>query len=397
MKWRMRAIVDTKALSRFQMEEKVGIITSYLDFDKNYGGVLQGYALSKIISSLGYTPYIMPYVYQHITDEKISFVHRLLRSVRKKCTCAINSSKRNQNKSFRNIKRFVDERLPIYPQKTTTIDDLKDLSKDFHAFVCGSDQVWNVRLQRNHCDPGMFLSFVPDGIKRIAYAPSLGSTTSIGGELVEEFQNAIARFHSISVRERGGQDLIMKTTGRFAPIVLDPTLLMPLEWWNDFLETPEQLPPKYILLYRFGSDMESTDRSIVEAQRKYGLPIIELPSSAKSLTDGYTKRYDIDPAQFIGIIKNASLVLTDSFHCTVFCILMRTQFLTFYRQSPEMQNNMNDRVDDLLQMTQLTSRLIKPGMELVTQPISEGEFSRAYLEIAERKKASLTYLREALK
>lgn len=378
------------------MEKKVGIITSYLDFDKNYGGVLQAYALSRMISSLGYKPYIMPYVYQHITDERISFIHKLLRSIRKTCTFAVNASKRKQNKSFRNIKRFVDERLPIYTKRATTIDDLKVLSKDFYAFVCGSDQVWNIRLQRNHCDPGMFLTFVPEEIKRIAYAPSLGSTTSIGGELVNEFRSAVSRFHSISVRERGGQDIILKTTGLFAPIVLDPTLLVPLDWWDDFSETPDNLPSKYILLYRFGSDVESTDLSIAEAKRKYGLPIIELPSSAKSLTDGYAKRYDINPAQFIGIIKNASLVLTDSFHCTVFCILMRTQFMTFYRQSPEMQNNMNDRVDDLLQMTRLTNRLIKPGMKLATQPISDEEFSRAYSEIAERKESSLTYLREAL-
>lgn len=378
------------------MKKNIGIITSYLDFDRNYGGILQSYALSRIIASLGYTPFIMPYVYQHITEERIGLIHKVLRFCRKKCSLAINPLRRRQERNFHVIKRFVDEHLPIYSQKKTTIADLKTIASGFYAFVSGSDQVWNVRLQKNHCDPGMFLTFVPDGIKKIAYAPSLGSTSSISGELAEEFCNAVSGFHRISVRERSGQDLIMKTTGLYAPVVLDPTLLMPLEWWDDFSETPSGLPSEYILLYRFGSEMESTDRAITEAQKKFGLPVIELPSSAKSLTDGYTKRYGITPAQFIGIIKNASLVLTDSFHCTVFCILMRTQFFTFYRQSPEMKNNMNDRVDDLLQMTGLTSRLIKPEMSLISPPVTDEEFSKAFFEIMNRKEASLAYLREAL-
>lgn len=377
--------------------KKVGIITSYLDFDKNYGGILQGYALSRIINNMGYETYIMPYVYQHITEENISLLHKILRICRKKITIAVNTPKRNQEKSFRTIKSFVNEHLPLYSNDITTINDLKVIAKEFHAFVTGSDQVWNVRLQKNHCDPGMFLSFVPKGVKKIAYAPSMGSTSSITGDLSKEFNDAISDFDAISARELSGQKLIKETTGLFAPIVLDPTLLMPVEWWNEFLDAPEDLPPEYILLYRFGTEMESTDRAICEVQKKYNLPIIELPSSSKALSDEYTKKYNINPAQFIGLIKNATIVLTDSFHCTVFSILMRTQFLTFYRQPPENKNNMNARVDDLLQMTGLADRLVKPGMSVIYKKISDEDFNSAHLAIEERRDASLSYLRDALK
>lgn len=374
--------------------KKVGIITSYLDFDKNYGGILQGYALSKIVLGLGFDAYIMPYVYEHV-KEKNDVFHLVFRFFRNAYINLKNPECKSQAELYKMIFDFTCSNLPLYQKNRISISELTKVSHDFHAFISGSDQVWSTKLQQNHCDPGMFLKFVPEGVRKIAYAPSMGSTTAMSQETAEEFKNAVTRYDYISAREVQGQQLIKAITGLDAPLVLDPTLLLPLEKWESFMDIPQKLPDEYILVYRFGN-MKYTVDSINEIQKNYNLPIIELPSSAVSMSDKLEKRYDINPAQFLGIIKNATLVLTDSFHCTVFSILLKTQFLTFYRQAPESASNMNGRIDDLLELTNLNSRLIKPGQNIINKDITPKEFEDAHKRIEEKRAFSYDYLKTAL-
>ena len=375
--------------------KKVGIITSYLDFNKNYGGILQAYALSEIVSNMGYDAYIMPYVYEYISErEKAeSSFHKFARKIRKQYKVLISDAFRYQEQNYKNIFAFVNATLPLFQKDRMRVTELEILSKDFYAFISGSDQVWSTKLQQESCDPGMFLKFVPDGVKRIAYAPSLGSTVSMSAKTAVDFRDSVLRYDAISVRERQGQQLIKEITGLDVPIVLDPTLLLPVHKWIDFCETPPDLPEHYILLYRFGKELNPY---LQEIQQKVGLPIIELPSSELSMHDGYDKRFDINPAQFLGIIKNAELVLTDSFHCTVFSILLKSQFLTFYRQSPSNKSNMNGRVDDLLGMTELTSRLISPNAAVNYDKISEAQFNLAHANIELHREFSYQYLTNSL-
>ncbi|MEA5026332.1 MAG: polysaccharide pyruvyl transferase family protein [Erysipelotrichaceae bacterium] len=379
------------------MNKKVGIITSYLDFDKNYGGILQAYALSKQIELLGYNAVIMPYIYEHIPlDKKGNYlIWRLLRKLKNAILIRDNEIKK-QRKMNEMMLLFVKENLPLYRTSRMTISDLEFVSKSFYAFICGSDQVWSTKLQQDHCDPGMFLKFVPRGVKKIAYAPSTGSTIRLKADTASEFNMALSTFNAISVRESAGQKLIKDMTNKDVPIVLDPTLLLPADEWEKIVKIPEELPGKYILVYRFGT-LESTYEHIMDIQKETGLQIIELPSSAISIKDSWNKRYNIDPEAFIGIIKNATLVCTDSFHATVFSILNRTPFITFYRQEPSIEGNMNCRIDDLLQMTGLTDRLVKPNDKIILEDLFTIDFKSALEKIDQRRTESLNYLKQALR
>lgn len=377
------------------MKQKVGIITSYLDFDKNYGGVLQAYALSKQISLLGYEAYIMPYIYEHIpTDKKADITAwKIFRTVR---NSLVDSKQQKAQKQMQKMMMaFVSEKLPMYQSSRMRTADLKGAANSFYAFVCGSDQVWSTRLQGDHCDPGMFLSFVPNGVKKIAYAPSIGSTVEMSPETAEEFNKALSTYDAISVREYSGQKLIKNITQQSVPVVLDPTLLLNFDEWNAFEEIPNNLPAKYILVYRFGN-LQSTYDEITEIKNHLNLPVIELPSSAVSLYDGLEKRYDINPSQFIGLIRNASLVCTDSFHASVFSILTKTPLAVFYRQDPNSKATMNARIDDLLSMTELSKCLIKPNEHIDYNSVLNCDFQNAHDQINLRKEDSLNYLKQSL-
>ena len=377
------------------MSKKVGIITSYLDFNKNYGGVLQAYALSKMTALLGYEPYIMPYIYEHIpVNEKVDLPHKIYRKLR----YLLNPHKGelNSQKQFYGVMLdFVKRTLPMYSESRMTVCDMKNQTGDFYAYICGSDQVWSTKLQRDHCDPGMFLQFVPAQTKKIAYAPSLGSTTSVSTDTAEEIRESLLSFDAISVRESKGQQLLETVTGNKYPLVLDPTLILPMQEWNAISAVPLNLPEKYILVYRFGT-IRSNFENILRIQKHLNIPIIELPSSQVSLSDGLFKRYDIDAGGFIEIIKNATLVCTDSFHATVFSIINRTPFVSFCRQSPALENNMNGRLEDLLRLTGLEDRLVMPDCEVKLDILFDVEFDSAHRAIEEQREPSVAFLRAAL-
>lgn len=377
------------------MMKRIGIITSYLDFNKNYGGVLQAYALSRQILLLGYEPYIMPYIYEHIPMvEKVDILHQLYRNLKN----VINPYRKEvklQKQMFDVMLNFVNSRLPMYSTSRMSISDLKDISDSFYAFICGSDQVWSTKLQKNHCDPGMFLHFVKKPIKKIAYAPSLGSTITVSNETADEIKNSLIDFDAISVRERKGQCLLERITGNTYPIVLDPTLLLSRNEWDDIATIPKQLPEKYILVYRFGNIKSNFDM-MLKIQKYLGIPIIELPSSLISLKDGLCKRYDIDPGNFIGLIKKATLVCTDSFHATVFSIINKTPFVCFCRQEPDLESNMNGRIVDLLEMANLSDRLIYPNGYLNYDNLLNVKFEVAHKAIDNLRVSSLEYLKKAL-
>ena len=377
------------------MEKKVGIITSYLDFNKNYGGVLQAYALAKQLSLLGYAPYIMPYIYEHIPlKDKNDLLHIVYRKVRH----ILNPYRKavNQQKDFYRIMMdFVNQHMPMYADKRITLSEMQEIASDFHAFICGSDQVWSTNLQKGHCDPGMFLKFVPSATKKIAYAPSTGSTTAVTDETAAEIKEALSDFDAISIRETTGQQLLERITGNTYPIVLDPTLLLPWDQWDDIARVPDNLPEKYILVYRFGN-LESNFNRMIDIQKHLGLPIIELPSSLVSLQDNLEKRYDIDAGQFIGLIKNATLVCTDSFHATVFSIINKTPFISFYRQDPAVSANMNARVDNLLATTGLSHRIVGVHDDVDYDNLLNVDFDEAHRRIEALRAPALTYLSDAL-
>ena len=62
------------------------------------------------------------------------------------------------------------------------------------------------------------------------------------------------------------------------------------------------------------------------------------------------------PSEFLYLIDNATLIFTDSFHATVFSVLMKKPFVVSAKDASGM--NMDSRIDTLLSMFKLESRKI---------------------------------------
>ena len=180
---------------------------------------------------------------------------------------------------------------------------------------------------------------------------------------------------------------------RDVPVMLDPTMMADGAIWANFDRMPAGVPKQYILVYRFGR-MEYMEKQIQHVAAELKLPILEIPVSIESYGKGSKLLFGVGPEEFVTLIRNAEIVLTDSFHATVFSILNHTQFYTFLRQGKNEKNNMNSRMENLLEMLNLQERLIYPDSEIVS--LSKVKYENADVLLEQRRNESQKFLKDAL-
>ena len=385
----------------------IGIITSNTSFRNNYGAVLQSYALCEQLKKWGYDPKVINYTYSggknmiamNTTQKRTAgSVFRYLCSgevsLLQKIHYRLSRGKRQQMEQ-----RFVEfhqRYILLHSDTPVNYGSLCADPLDFDFYITGSDQVWNPVIHGNDNDPGCFLQFAPEKEKRIAYAPSFG----IGDypqELAASLKTYIGSMGWLSVREPEGQRILRKYAAVEVPLVLDPTLMADEDVFDPISAEVQGLPKEYILCYRFGKESywEETVRQLSKVLK---LPVVELPLSIEAYAKGTRLRYDIDPAKFIGAIRGAKLVVTDSFHCTVFAVLNHVPFYTLMRQSRDAKHNMNGRMVHLLEMLGLQNRMVnaQSKLEFDRESVLKVEFTHADAILAREREKSQKYLKTAL-
>lgn len=369
---------------------KIGLMTwfSYI----NYGTVLQVYSLYRYLSNKGhevqvirYYPINQPRYYKSTIDKLFSkgkwYCYRLTHSkeiVYKKCSASFNE--------------FINNYLTL-SQEVVTNDDFRNLNKEFDAFICGSDQIWSPL----HLDSRYFLDFVEDTSKMISYAPSMGVTSIERPGDDKKIGMLTDRFKYLSVRERSAADIINKINGRNAKVVLDPTLLLSSDEWNSILPDFEMTRP-YLLVY-FLRENYSYWRKVKRIAKKMNLDIRVIPVfkhdlKLKGKKNGGNTIYveDVDPITFVKLIKEASLVCTDSFHGMAFSINYMKNFIAFQRFQNNARDNQNSRVFNFLDILGLTSRMYRRGFDYKTQ-IDYGSVNN---RLSMLRKESYDFLNESI-
>ncbi len=379
------------------MGSTIGILTSAQSFGDNYGAVLQAYALTTKLTTMGYQPEIIRYKVQgEYVNHGAPLIKRLQSTLfnsemplyAKKNLLINKLTHRSVNGIFA---AFVKENLPMYNAEFVDFDYLKQNTPPFDMFVTGSDQVWNPIIHGNKNDPGYFLDFVSEGKKRIAYAPSMG-VDKIPEDCKGDLKDYLVKFHALSIREKSGAQIIKDCCGIDVPVVLDPTLLLTAKEWDKVAKKPQNLPDKYIFCYKFGKS-ETMDKTIKGISKKYNLPIVTAPSKPEVK---FKADFTIGPAEFLGAIKNASIVCADSFHATAFSIIYKTPFLIFPRHSKSAAANMNSRMQNILETFRLQDRYIEENEKCDFNTLFELSFDYAEKVLVEKRAESENYLKKAL-
>lgn len=379
----------------------ISLITSEESFGNNYGAVLQGFALSRVITSFDDSVKIIRYrggdFDTDVTHGHINVFRRLINNVIKHSRVYVRQW--NERKGIRCQKKyfrvFQDAHLYFWNKHRVGWRKLRKRFPIADVYICGSDQIWNPYYKRGYNDPGYFLGFAPAGKKRIAYAPSFGCD-DIPLSAQKDLKKYIDQFAHVSVREKEGAAIIAKYAQREACIVADPTLLLTSAQWCEIATLPDKLPDKFILCYRFMPNDEMRN-CIDYLSESLHLPVISLPLSQLSLRDPYEKEFRAGPSEFIGMIKAATLVCTDSFHATVFSLLMETPFYTFEDLGVgKAGRNMNSRIRNVIGIAQLQNRVIRNKEDINMDQVLEVDFSTFRKDVAQQRDASIKWLYNAI-
>ena len=354
--------------------------------------MLESFAMNKIVNSIGYNSEIINYSSKgQLQLYKSLFPWNSLKNIIKNIVLLPHKSKLDTNN--KKYQEFKQKYMSLSSNKIQTEEQIKELN--YSAFIAGSDQIWNVTIE--DYNDVYFLPWVKNTLK-IAYAPSFGAKnpSKYDSKRIKTYKKFLQDFDFLSIRENNGQKWIKEISGRDAEVVLDPTLLLPIEEYNKLERTDINLPEQYIFFYSPGFDLDICD-FVKKVSKKYNLPVITW--SAKPYYVKGVQRYGFelpdyeDPSTYLTLIKNATLVFTTSFHGTIFSSLYRKKF--FVLKNGGMYGT-DDRVITLVDKLKLNKHLIEYKFNKEFDYLREPDYSDFEKALKIEKEKSLKFLESSL-
>lgn len=276
--------------------KEIGILTfHYVD---NYGAVLQAWALRNILNS-----------FSDINAEIINYVpngYKILTYENSRDCYEKLKVKREAFEAF--LTKNCNINFPM-------IDTVKGNEYDYYCV--GSDQVWNMAISRETANYEYLLPHLDKEAMRFSYAASLGG--KLDSKYSGVFDQYLRNFDHISVREKISVQDLEKYSKTKIEVVLDPTLLIDATEYDKLIFEPERKPEDFIFLFTYCLDENSMFEVIPFVNmlsRKYGLGVIHsfVNNETIHLDNSIgTMRYE-GIGQFLWYLKNASIVVTSSYH-----------------------------------------------------------------------------------
>ena len=255
----------------------------------NYGANLTAYAIAEYCKKLGIEPTMVDRRFLYTTD------FSLLDSP---------------------FSRFGDKYLrwssPCFGKHT-----FQAISAEYDTFIVGSDQVWSYQPgwgTRHVAEREIFdFTDLPEGKKKIAMAASFGSAdhSAVPQDFIEARSQALKRFTAMSVREASGVGICRDYYGVQAVHVLDPVFLLNREEWGRLAdEGRKTLPNEFAAFCTLHTPYVPICHQLAERWDSTGLPSVHLLNGE-------------EVADWVNIIRQCKVLVTDSFHATCFGIIFR--------------------------------------------------------------------------
>ena len=305
-----------------------------LQYDSNYGGNLQRYALMKVLHDMVHDVTHLNLRPNYIKDSWPTMTFKVIQRCFRRFIMKSNESvfpERYQQRLYKQscwktepfYNRYVSHTKPIYTKAELTKYALK-----YDAFIVGSDQVWRKAYCCDYGKGTFFLDFLPSNakVRRIAYAASMGTDAEEWTkEETKELKKYYQRFNFVSVREQGSLKLLeqYQWTSPQATYALDPTLLLDAD--------------NYIDLIKNGNVKASSGNMLCYIMDSYAdkAKTIEYIAKARHLQPFRISPYSLEGSveQFLKSFQDAEYVVTDSYHGMVFSIIFHKPFYLFINES----------------------------------------------------------------
>jgi hypothetical protein len=353
---------------------KIGILTFH--WANSFGAILQACALNKLLIDMGYDAEIINFLPGlRLVTSRVIKPHELARKYSAMGFSLIRGAYSASGEAINYIfdfkeylcrdRLFGDFRkkfMKISPQVVNDVSELKKTCQEYDACLVGSDQVWNPEYL-HHSDFAYLLPFKLKETKKIAFSASLGvDISSIPLSLIKLYKAALSDFSLISLRERKQSSALSSLIGKEIHHTLDPTLLVDKEQFETIMGMNIPGIDKYVLIYNIDFTTLPLAKKIVEILKLpaiiYSRPPL-LPITRRLTFSRYFKGApyfsSLGPREFLGLIRNAEFIITDSFHGSALSILFQKQFVTLIAG---LNVKTQQRILDLLEQFKLNKRLL---------------------------------------
>lgn len=322
---------------------KIGILTVFNT--GNYGGLLQAYATCRHLKQVGFDAEMINY-----SSESVKCKIRLSDIWKKGFFLFVVSvvEKLYYAPRMRKMRQLA---LSMTKTGELTRDELVQLNDKYDLFLAGSDQIWNLNLQDG--DTSYFLDFVTDSYKKRSYGSSFG-VSDFSEEQKKQIRMHLADYRAISVRETSGAKLVKDILGKDVPVVLDPTFLLDRKEWDFFVEEVPQNRKYGVFVYQMAHSGKlavaaaRVAKTLHTSIRYVPFPICGFCRCRISL--------GLSAQQWVAGIRDAQMVLTDSFHGMVFSLIFNRNF--YYVVTSDTVKARMSRVETLLGKLGLTDRIV---------------------------------------
>lgn len=272
----------------------------------------------------------------------------------------------------------------------------KECAEKYDAVLTCSDQLWSPAALGS----GFYnLMFAPSDMLKVSWASSFG-VSKIPWYQVSRTKKYLNRIQHISMRENQGAKIVKELTGKSVPVLMDPVFMFDKNKWDAVVPCEKPKYEKYIFCYFLGSN-QNYRKIANELAQKTGLKIVTLRHldryNAQDESFGDYAPYDVDPQDFLNILRNAEYVCTDSFHGTAFSIIYEKKFIAFDRYSNKSSNSKNSRIESVCENLGLSDRRYNSGSDIVDMINKDIDYSAVLKKVEKYREDTLNYLKSAFK
>lgn len=300
--------------------KKTAILTFY--DSANYGAFWQAKCLKDYLNSK-----------EKITCDILKIELRKDNLKQLKCVYYFLSGRISFGKMIFEINRYGKFKKNLQKLKPKSPKDLFDI------YIWGSDEIWNIKKKQNREGKAKILwgMGMPRKSIKIAYAPSVNEAKEEDFEKESLFKEKVCEFKALSARDQNSVDVLEKVLKRKVELVIDPTLLQGIEYFQKY--EPKNIEEKedYLLLYTYEILLTPKEiRMIKSFAKEKRIKII----SIGNYVDFADKSLVCTPEQLLLYFRKATYVFTNTFHGTMFSII--------YRKNCGILNSHQTKVDEAI-------------------------------------------------
>ena len=357
------------------MELKIGLLTFHRA--NNLGAVLQASALLEYVQENIGNCEIIDFYPNNGISVKYAGIKRVLRHCKWLVLYPFTVTNRKREMNFHNY------RLKYYSLSDKQyIGDsgIANAHFDYDVIISGSDQILNTTLTGN--SKAYYLDFFIG--KKISYASSFGRK-DISKEEIELIRSELPKFSALSVREQSGVDIIKREIGIKPQLVMDPVFLLSKDEWSKRCNEEMKLPEKYIFVYSMEVS-PALENAVASIKKEAKLPVIVVRGGGKPRLIEGNEDGTCGPEEFLRYMRDAELIITNSFHGTAFSLIFEKKFLCVAHSTR------NDRLANIMSIIGKEDSLLKcdSSVPVIVNGKEDSSTIKSYI------KASKEYLKSAI-